>query len=44
MQAGFSDNVDLDGGVTAGVVDGACVDLGDRHIGVWNVFLFGNTL
>lgn len=32
MKASLGDNVNLDGGVTAGVVDGAGVDLGDRHV------------
>lgn len=31
VEAGLSDNVDLDGGVTTRVVDGASVDLGDSH-------------
>jgi hypothetical protein len=31
VKTGLGDNVDLDGGVTARVVDGTCVDLGDRH-------------
>lgn len=32
MKTSLGDNVNLDGGVTAGVVDGAGVDLGDRHV------------
>lgn len=32
MQAGLGDDVDLNGGVTARVVHGASVDLGDRHV------------
>ena len=31
MKAGLGDDVNLNGGVTARVVDGAGVDLGDRH-------------
>ena len=31
VQAGLSDDVDLDGGVTTRVVDGASVNLGDGH-------------
>lgn len=31
MEASLGDNVDLDGGVAARVVDGAGVDLGDGH-------------
>lgn len=31
MKAGLGDDVDLDGRVTARVVDGAGVDLGDGH-------------
>lgn len=31
VKAGLGDNVDLDGGVATRVVDGACVNLGDRH-------------
>ena len=34
MKASLSDDVDLDGWVTAGVVDLASVNLGDRHYGV----------
>jgi hypothetical protein len=33
VEAGLGDNVDLDGGVSTGVVDVAGVNLGDRHIG-----------
>lgn len=33
MKTGLGNEVDLDGGVTAGVVDGSGVDLGDGHIG-----------
>jgi hypothetical protein len=33
VKAGLGDNVNLDGGVTARVVDGAGVDLGDSHDG-----------
>lgn len=33
VQAGLGDDVDLDGGVATGVVDVACVDLGDTHVG-----------
>lgn len=32
VKAGLSDNVDLNGGVTAGVIDRAGVNLGDRHL------------
>ena len=32
MKTSLGDNVNLDGGVTAGVVDGAGVDLRDRHV------------
>jgi hypothetical protein len=32
VKAGLGDNVDLDGGVATGVVDGAGVNLGDRHL------------
>ena len=38
VKTSLGDNVNLNGGVTAGVVDGAGVDLGDRHdegLGVW---------
>lgn len=31
MKAGLSDEINLDRGITARVVDGACVDLGDTH-------------
>ena len=31
VEAGLSDDVDLDGGIAARVVDGAGVDLGDGH-------------
>lgn len=31
VQAGLSDDVDLDGGVTTRVVDGASVNFGDGH-------------
>jgi hypothetical protein len=31
VKAGLGDDVNLNGGVTARVVDGAGVDLGDRH-------------
>lgn len=31
MEASFGDNVNLDSRVAPRVVDGACVDLGDRH-------------
>ena len=34
MEAGLGDDVDLDGGVTARVVDGTGVDLGDGHFEV----------
>lgn len=34
MKAGLGDNVYLNGRVTAGVVDGASVDLRDRHDGI----------
>lgn len=34
MKASLGDDVDLDGWVTAGVVDLASVNLGDRHDGV----------
>jgi len=34
MQAGLADEVDFDGRITAGVVDGASVDLGDGHVAV----------
>lgn len=38
MKAGLGDNVHLNGRVTAGVVDGASVDLRDRHDGIgWGV-------
>lgn len=37
MQTSLGDNVDLDGGVTARVVDGASVNLGDRHRADFNV-------
>lgn len=33
MEAGFGDDVNLDGGVATGVVDVASVDLGDTHVG-----------
>ena len=33
VEAGLGDNVDLDGGVSTGVVDVTGVDLGDRHVG-----------
>jgi hypothetical protein len=33
VEASLGDNVDLDGGVSTGVVDVAGVDLGDRHVG-----------
>lgn len=33
VQAGLGDDVDLDGGVTTRVVDGASVNLGDGHSG-----------
>jgi hypothetical protein len=33
VEASLGDNVDLDGGVSTGVVDVAGVDLGDRHDG-----------
>ena len=33
VKAGLGDDVDLDGGVSTGVVDVAGVDLGDRHVG-----------
>lgn len=33
VEASLGDNVDLDGGVSTGVVDVAGVDLGDRHCG-----------
>ncbi len=32
MQPGLGDKVDLDRGVTAGIVNRTCVDLGDRHV------------
>ena len=32
VEAGLSDNVDLNGGVTARVVHGTSVNLGDRHL------------
>lgn len=32
MEASLGNDVNLDGGVTAGVVDGASVDLGDGHL------------
>jgi hypothetical protein len=32
VQTSLGDNVDLDGGVTTGVVDGSGVDLGDSHL------------
>lgn len=31
VQTRFGDDVDFDGRVAARVVDGACVDFGDRH-------------
>lgn len=31
MKTSLGDNVDFNGGVTARVVDGSSVDLGDRH-------------
>jgi hypothetical protein len=34
VQAGLGDDIDLDGRVTARVVDGTSVDLGDRHVDV----------
>jgi hypothetical protein len=34
VQASLGDDVDLDGGIAAGVVDGTSVDLGDRHGGL----------
>jgi hypothetical protein len=33
VQTGLGDNIHLDGGVAARVVDGTSVDLGDRHVG-----------
>jgi hypothetical protein len=33
VEAGLADEVDFDGGVTARVVDGTGVDLGDGHVG-----------
>lgn len=33
VKAGLGDNIDLDGGVTTRVVDGAGVNLSDRHLG-----------
>lgn len=33
MEASLGDNVDLDGGVATRVVDGAGVNLSDRHLG-----------
>jgi len=33
VETGLGDNVDLDGGVSTGVVDVTGVDLGDRHVG-----------
>ena len=35
VQTGLGDDINLDGGVTAGVVDGAGEDLGDSHVGWW---------
>lgn len=32
MKTGLGDNIHLNGGVTARVVDGASVNLGDRHV------------
>lgn len=32
VEASLGDNVDLNGRAATGVVDGACVDLGDRHL------------
>lgn len=34
MKTGLGDNIHLNGGVAARVVDGASVDLRDRHIGI----------
>lgn len=36
VETGLGDDVDLDGGVTTGVVDGAGEDLGNGHDGWWN--------
>jgi hypothetical protein len=33
VKTGLGDDINLDGGVTSRVVDGACVDLGDSHNG-----------
>jgi hypothetical protein len=42
VKAGLGDDVDLDGGVSTGVVDVAGVDLGDRHDGgCWREGYFG---
>lgn len=35
MEASLGDDINLDGGVTTGVVDGAGEDLGDSHGGWW---------
>jgi hypothetical protein len=32
MEASFGDNIDLDCGITAGIVHGSGVYLGDRHL------------
>lgn len=32
VQAGLGNNVDFDGGVATGIVDGAGVDFTDRHL------------
>ncbi len=33
MKTSLSDDIDLDGGVTARIVDGTSMDLGDGHDG-----------
>lgn len=35
METGLGNDVNLDGGVTAGVVDGTSEDLGDGHFERW---------
>lgn len=41
VQTGLGDDINLNGGVATGVVDGAGEDLGDGHFGRWYDKLIG---